>query len=122
MSEPSVCRTTYPRARKEHRCVECGYRIPVGQKYAKTWGVWEGEHGTFKAHLWCHRFSQRFVTHQMRYYDIYPEDSAAIGDISFAVRENSDDVEWHNRWRRISSWTRDRYGSLRSEGEPSGEG
>jgi hypothetical protein len=42
-----VERTTYPRARKEHRCDACRETIRVGDRYARTFIVWEGEPETW---------------------------------------------------------------------------
>lgn len=49
----SVMSTTFPKARKPHKCCECGLPIPVGAKYVKTWGVWDGSADTYRQHEEC---------------------------------------------------------------------
>jgi hypothetical protein len=45
--EPEFCDTTWPKARKEHRCYECGYAIKRGEQYERVTGKWNGEMSTF---------------------------------------------------------------------------
>lgn len=45
---PSTYRETRPKARKSHKCCECGRMIQPGETYRHLWGVWEGEAKTFK--------------------------------------------------------------------------
>jgi len=45
--------TTFPRARKEHVCINCRLPIPVGTRYAKETGKWDGEFSESKHHLEC---------------------------------------------------------------------
>lgn len=49
----SVYTETRPRARKEHRCVECRLPIPVGVRYVRTWGIWDGEASSYAQHIEC---------------------------------------------------------------------
>lgn len=39
---PSFSKITTPRARKEHRCVECRDLIPIGTVHEKITAVWDG--------------------------------------------------------------------------------
>ncbi|HKR41013.1 MAG TPA: hypothetical protein VJU59_15270 [Paraburkholderia sp.] len=50
---PSVYVQTTPRARKEHRCAECGSKIEAGQQYERTFGVWDGSADQIKTCLQC---------------------------------------------------------------------
>ena len=43
-----VYRSSTPRARKPHRCGECGGPIEPGEKYEYVFGVWDGWIGVFK--------------------------------------------------------------------------
>ena len=45
--------TTYPTARVEHRCEECGRTIGRGERYSRTAAVWCGEFFTNVACLHC---------------------------------------------------------------------
>ena len=42
-----------PRARKDHRCYECGRVIPKGETYHKQTGIFDGDPYTWKAHKQC---------------------------------------------------------------------
>lgn len=50
---PDVYRKSYPRAKIQHICEECGEPILPGQKYEYVFGKWEGEVSTFKTHMAC---------------------------------------------------------------------
>ena len=52
---PEVIDTSYPKARKEHKCCECGSTIAPGDVYERVWGVWESEMETFKTCIPCSR-------------------------------------------------------------------
>ena len=50
---PEFHKTTMPRARKEHRCGECGRTIMPLERYENINGVWEGDFSTYKTCLDC---------------------------------------------------------------------
>lgn len=50
---PAVINVTYPKARKVHKCCECGHPIPVGVQYVRTWGIWDGEPDSYAQHVEC---------------------------------------------------------------------
>lgn len=52
---PDVSNTTWPKARKEHECCECGEAIEPGQRYERTSGLWDGFWDTFKTCRACVR-------------------------------------------------------------------
>lgn len=58
---PSFFVTTTPRARKEHYCCECSEPIPVGAKYERTTGLWDGRMGTYKTCLSCVEIRNHFA-------------------------------------------------------------
>ncbi len=43
------------KARKDHKCCECGEIISKGQKYHRVAGKWDGEMLTFKTCIICTR-------------------------------------------------------------------
>ena len=45
---PSFFRETWVKARKEHKCCECGEVIKNGDEYQYIAGSWEGDLSTFK--------------------------------------------------------------------------
>lgn len=45
---PSVMHEERRKAKKEHRCCECGRTIRSGETYEHVWGVWDGSAGTYK--------------------------------------------------------------------------
>ena len=50
---PSVFRQSVHRARKTHQCSDCRDEILQGERYRKSWGIWEGGHETFKTCARC---------------------------------------------------------------------
>ena len=44
---------TEPKARKPHKCYECGIMINPGDRYERVAGKWEGEFATFETCLFC---------------------------------------------------------------------
>ena len=54
-SHPDFFSETFPIAKKEYRCFECGRkRIRPNNKYAKVVGKWEGDFQSFNICLRCH--------------------------------------------------------------------
>ena len=50
---PTIYSASIRKARKEHRCDECGHLIRFGHKYVNVFGVWEGCASTFKTCEGC---------------------------------------------------------------------
>lgn len=50
---PSCFTSVTPKARKEHVCDECREKIPVGDRYEKASGIWDGRPDSFKTCLAC---------------------------------------------------------------------
>jgi hypothetical protein len=50
---PSVQSVAFPKARKRHKCCECGLPIPPGTKYVRTWGIWDGSSDSYAQHEDC---------------------------------------------------------------------
>ena len=53
--------TTKPTARKPHECEECDEVIPVGSKYERTEGLWDGSWFTYKTCLSCVEIRDHFA-------------------------------------------------------------
>jgi hypothetical protein len=51
---PAFYNKAIRRARKEHKCCECGGRILPGDQYEHVAGVWEGNFDTFMTCERCH--------------------------------------------------------------------
>jgi hypothetical protein len=54
----TIYSATKPRARKEHRCDECGAKIKPGEQYENVFGVWEGYGSTWKTCERCYDLRQ----------------------------------------------------------------
>ena len=50
---PSCYLTTLRKARKSHKCCECGGEIVRGQRYEYVSGVWDGDPDSHKTCLTC---------------------------------------------------------------------
>jgi hypothetical protein len=48
------------KARKAHKCFECGCEIAVGQQYERVSGKWDGELDRFRFCLICSEIGQAF--------------------------------------------------------------
>ena len=51
--QPSIYCSRIVRARKEHRCYECGGRILAGDRYEYTFAIWNGDPGQIKTCAHC---------------------------------------------------------------------
>lgn len=49
----TIIASTIQRAAKPHCCDNCGKTIVIGENYRRIRGVWDGEPGTFKSHVYC---------------------------------------------------------------------
>jgi hypothetical protein len=56
---PAVYHMKARRARKEHRCCECGGKILSGESYNYHCGVWDGQGRSFKVCVDCDRLRTR---------------------------------------------------------------
>ena len=52
---PEFFDETTPRARKRYRCCECQTHIPIGDRYTKSTGKWDGSVSSFKSCMPCGR-------------------------------------------------------------------
>ncbi len=60
---PSVIRVATRKARKPHKCGECGRLIQPGETYEHVWGVWDGRPDTFKTCSGCVGLRDYVTTH-----------------------------------------------------------
>lgn len=51
---PEVFCTTQRKARKKHRCCECGRLIDVSEKYQYSSGIWDHQPASYRQCLNCH--------------------------------------------------------------------
>lgn len=51
--QPDFYLATTQRARKEHKCYECGRSIQVGERYIRTTGKWDGHCSQYKHCAHC---------------------------------------------------------------------
>lgn len=58
---PDVFRSTIRKARKQHKCCECGATIQPSSKYVDIFGVWDGEPGSYKQCLECSEIGDRLT-------------------------------------------------------------
>lgn len=83
MSEQPDCYSlSTPKARKEHRCCECGGVIQVGEKYFSHNLVWEGTAATFKCCSDCEALRKKVDS-----WSKYAEDRTAMEMLHESVFE-----------------------------------
>ena len=51
---PTVFNQRLVKAKKQHRCCECGRAINPGSRYQTTFGIWDGRAETFAMCLLCY--------------------------------------------------------------------
>lgn len=51
--QPSFINQKFRVARKQHKCCECYQPILPGEKYKYTFGVWDGDTGTYRQCITC---------------------------------------------------------------------
>ena len=57
---PELWAGTFPVARKEHVCCECGETIKSGQKYSRDKGLWDGVFLVFKTCMTCYSIREHY--------------------------------------------------------------
>lgn len=74
---------TWRKARKAHRCCECGGTIRAGERYRYASGVWDGYPDSFKTCVLCDAVKTDHIANLDRYdcapcftqlYEEWPED------------------------------------------------
>lgn len=60
---PAFYDKTTPRARKAHRCDECGAAIQLGEKYESVKGKWDGDFLFFKTCSRCTALREHVAAH-----------------------------------------------------------
>jgi len=80
--EPPECSTEWwPKARKQHKCCECGSAIQPGTQYQRISGIWDGEPSRFKTCADC-------VERRFRYMrETESQCSPAFGYLRMAMEE-----------------------------------
>lgn len=111
---PETLTETRPKARKQHRCCECGLPIPVGTVYVHTWGVWNREPNTYKQHGECRALlqwiSDTFCDGEMWSFTTLTDELGEYGPGIYADDDPAkpDAVMAHAWWAAIQ----DQYGSV----------
>lgn len=83
---PTAYCETHHRARKEHKCWECGGKIIAGETYVIASGVWDGRGDSFKYCLACKEVLNAFgAAHK----GTYPEIGNLEGALQECVREET---------------------------------
>ncbi len=59
----SVFNSHEPKARKPHKCFECGASIPIGALYERVSGKWEDKWATYRFCLPCSEIGKEFSDH-----------------------------------------------------------
>lgn len=59
------------KARKDHKCYECGRRIRKGEKYTVVTGCWDGTFDEFKMCNYCTWLRDRVLVEATYYEEIY---------------------------------------------------
>jgi hypothetical protein len=72
-SSPDFLTCAHVKARKPHKCFECGRRIAIGDIYEYVTGKWEGEFDTFKTCDLCAEIRAVFFCESWLYGNMWDE-------------------------------------------------
>jgi len=73
---PRLTRESFPVARKEHTCCECGSTVTKGEKYEKIDGLWD-DFETYKTCMFCS--GVRISAHSD--FDLMSDEGFAFGEL-----------------------------------------
>ena len=65
--------STWPKARKPHKCCECRREIAPGEKYERTVGKWDGQMDTYLTCSECVEIRQQFCCDGWLYGDLWEQ-------------------------------------------------
>jgi DNA-directed RNA polymerase subunit RPC12/RpoP len=85
MSQPTIVRADYHKARKFYKCCECGDTIEIGQKYAYTFGVWDGEADSFRQCLSCDKLFMKLS--ELQGYPVDDDEGVCFGGLIQELQE-----------------------------------
>ena len=51
--QPELYKDKIVKARKEHKCCECGERIAIGERHEHAKGKWDGNWDSYRTCLFC---------------------------------------------------------------------
>ena len=94
------------RARKPHRCRECGRAIDPGERYWKVAGMWEGDFFTHTDCDHCHAARRIVWDAAPDWWELSYEGQRAAGEWEDVAREDRDPRIWRmvvgnrRQWRR----------------------
>ncbi len=57
---PELYHESFPVAKKEYKCCECGEPIKPGQKHHAATGFWEGDWLTYRTCMTCYRIREDY--------------------------------------------------------------
>lgn len=85
MEYPTIFEECRPRARKAHRCCECGGQIECGESYSRLSGLWDGRWKAYKTCVDCQELRKKIVDSCDHW-----EDQPALGEMYETVFEDRD--------------------------------
>lgn len=89
MDMMEFCRTSEPKARKEHHCYECHGVIAKGETYFKMTYKYDGHIGTEKRCLPCEKLQSYVVTEKIPFEGTYSHTGCLyFGELHEAVRQS----------------------------------
>jgi hypothetical protein len=112
----------FPKARKEHKCVECQGKIPVGEKHLHYRGKWDGEITVGRQHMMCRELCM-FIRDKMQGGECVPfgglfdswddmywpptgERNKPLGDVDKKARSLMAQIQWRIRKTKMNKKNR----------------
>jgi hypothetical protein len=95
------------RARKNHFCCECAHVITPGERYERTFGVWDGEVEIYKTCLVCKELRDAFFCDGWQY-------TTVMEDLDYHILEMKGEIA-ESCLANLTSLARDRICSMIEE-------
>jgi hypothetical protein len=89
----SCAKEVIRKARKQHKCCECGNVINIGENYQYVSGIWDGEPSSYKTCESCSSVRDSFIALPENETAIYSELACEISDSfcrGFGINEYSE--------------------------------
>lgn len=96
--QPEFYHESKVKATKDHRCVECGAKVPKGRWHIKATGKWEGEVCSYRFHKTCHELTVLMRTDLLEH--LHQDELPGIGELVQATV----DCHVENEYRRPDWW------------------
>lgn len=98
---PELLEEDIRKARKQHKCYECGRVIKIGEEYERTRGLWEGDWSTYKTCQDCKSLRTAFFCNGYIYGQVTDDTSTHINECAGEISSEILDKLTPNARKRV---------------------